>query len=105
MTAVALFFNTTHFFVIRDGFPVSEGHTLVIPKKHRADIFSLRANEWSDLPATIRRVKARLDKELKPDGYNIAINCGAAAGQTIFHLHIHVIPRYTRDTKKPRAVR
>ncbi|MEK7099260.1 MAG: HIT family protein [Patescibacteria group bacterium] len=97
------FLQTTHFFVILDNFPVNKGHTLIIPKAHSADVFSLRADEWSDFPHTLQKTKSFLDHKFHPDGYNIGINCGASAGQTIFHTHIHVIPRYAGDIDDPRG--
>jgi len=89
--------------VIRDGFPISPGHTLVIPKRHVASFFQLTANEREDLLKLADRAKAVLDSEFKPDGYNIGINDGAAAGQTVMHLHIHIIPRYIGDRTDPRG--
>lgn len=94
---------TEKFFIIYDAFPVSRGHALLIPKRHQADLFSLTAGEWRDLRVAIWRTKEYLDREFKPDGYNIGINCGEAAGQTIFHLHLHVIPRYRGDVGEPRG--
>jgi diadenosine tetraphosphate (Ap4A) HIT family hydrolase len=96
-------FDSEYFFVILDNFPVSKGHALVIPKRHQADIFSVTGGEWGDLSQMLQRTKTYLDNEYKPDGYNIGINCGEAAGQTIFHLHIHIIPRYKGDVEKPRG--
>ena len=89
--------------VIRDGFPISPGHTLVIPKRHIGSFFDLNADERQDLLALLDRAKAVLDAELRPDGYNIGINDGPAAGQTVPHLHIHLIPRYKADLPDPRG--
>lgn len=96
-------FTTSDYFVIFDGYPVNKGHVLIIPKEHRPDVFSLEMGEWETLLYTIKRTKEYLDREFHPDGYNIGINCGEAAGQTIPHLHIHVIPRYTGDVENPRG--
>ena len=75
---------------IRDGFPVSEGHTLIIPKRHVADYFDLTPNEIAAMQTMMKEIKCQLANELHPDGYNIGINVNAAAGQTVFHVHIAV---------------
>lgn len=89
--------------VIRDGFPVSDGHTLVIPKRHIGSFFELNEHERYDLFDLIDNAKKVLDTELIPDGFNIGINDGKAAGQTVSHLHIHLIPRYFGDLEDPRG--
>jgi len=89
--------------VIRDGFPVSPGHSLIIPKRHTVSFFDLSDDERTSLFRLLAEAKAALDAEFKPDGYNIGINDGVAAGQTIFHLHVHLIPRYRGDTSDPRG--
>lgn len=90
-------------FVIRDGFPVSPGHTLVIPKRHVASFFEVTEQEQSDLMALLRQAQAVLREELMPDAFNVGINDGPAAGQTVPHLHIHLIPRYQGDLLDPRG--
>ncbi|PRQ01230.1 DEAD/DEAH box helicase family protein [Enhygromyxa salina] len=90
-------------FAIRDGYPVSEGHTLVIPKRVVASWFQATEAERAAILQLVDRVKADLDRELQPDGYNIGINDGAAAGQTVAHLHVHVIPRWDGDVDDPRG--
>lgn len=77
-----------------DQFPVSPGHALLIPRRHVATWFDATAEERSELTAAIEAVRIAIEREHRPDGYNIGINLGEAAGQTIFHLHVHVIPRY-----------
>ena len=89
--------------VIRDGFPISPGHTLAIPRRHEGSFFDLTAEERAEMLALLDQAKAEPDIELKPDGYNIGINDGAAAGQTVPHLHIHLIPRYRCDQSDPRG--
>jgi len=89
--------------VIRDGYPVSPGHTLVIPKRHVGSFFQVTPDERSDLLALLDDAKAQMGLEFKPDGYNIGINDGPAAGQTVPHLHIHLIPRYDGDRADPRG--
>jgi superfamily II DNA or RNA helicase/diadenosine tetraphosphate (Ap4A) HIT family hydrolase len=88
---------------VRDGFPVSPGHTLVLPRRHVASFFAASAAEREGLLALVEEVKARLDAELHPDGYNVGWNDGEAAGQTVMHLHLHVIPRYRDDLDDPRG--
>lgn len=89
--------------VIRDGFPVSPGHTLVIPRRHVASYFETTAEERAAMLALLESSKAELDNEFRPDGYNIGINDGQAAGQTVMHLHMHLIPRYEGDLPDPRG--
>ena len=89
--------------VIRDGYPVSPGHTLLIPKRHTGSFFDLSDQERSDLLALLDRAKLVLDKEFQPQGYNIGINDGAAAGQTVPHLHVHLIPRFEGDLPDARG--
>lgn len=90
-------------FAIRDRYPVSRGHTLVIPRRLVATWFEATAAEQQAVFALVDEVKRRLDTELKPDGYNVGFNVGAAAGQTVFHLHVHVIPRFQGDMADPRG--
>jgi len=86
-----------------DGFPVSPGHTLVVPVRHVADLFELSQPELADLLALVVVTKERLVEAHHPDGFNIGVNVGAAAGQTVPHAHVHVIPRYTGDVQDPRG--
>jgi len=90
-------------FVIRDGFPISSGHTLVIPKRHVGSFFEISQQEQTALYDLLKKIKLDCDKELHPDAYNIGINDGVAAGQTVPHLHIHLIPRYQGDKEDPRG--
>ena len=89
--------------VIRDGYPVSPGHTLVIPKRHLGSWFEITQAEQQALLELLARAKAVLETEFKPDGYNIGINDGPTAGQTVPHLHMHLIPRYKGDQEDPRG--
>lgn len=93
--------SNEHAFAIRDQFPVSPGHALVITKRVTPDWFSATEVERAALMVLVDEVKARLDADHCPDGYNIALNAGAAAGQTVMHLHIHVIPRFKGDMDDP----
>ena len=89
--------------VIRDGYPVSPGHTLVIPKRHIGSWFEITQAEQQALLDLLAKAKAVLETELKPDSYNIGINDGPTAGQTVPHLHMHLIPRYKGDQEDPRG--
>jgi diadenosine tetraphosphate (Ap4A) HIT family hydrolase len=84
-----------------DKFPVSPGHMLIIPKRHYQSVFDATAAEFTAFREVIGLVKAVIEKVHKPDGYNLGINDGQAAGQSVFHLHIHVIPRYKGDVEHP----
>ncbi|MEN5231875.1 HIT family protein [Sphingobacterium faecium] len=95
--------QTEHFFLIRDGFPVSPGHTLIISKQLRKDYFELTHDEKMDLDNAILLAKTLIETESTPDGYNIGMNCGETAGQTVFHFHCHLIPRFAGDMKNPRG--
>lgn len=90
-------------FAIYDRFPVNEGHMLIIPRRHVEDFWSSTSEERRELGDLLEDCKKHLDKSFGPAGYNIGINCGEAAGQTIFHLHIHLIPRYIGDIENPRG--
>lgn len=89
--------------VIRDGYPISDGHTLVIPRRHIASFFDCSVEEHLALLGALRAAKVELDRLFSPSGYNIGINDGQAAGQTVGHLHIHLIPRYRGDQPDPRG--
>jgi diadenosine tetraphosphate (Ap4A) HIT family hydrolase len=95
--------ETESVFAILDGFPVSPGHTLIIPKRHVASFFETTNEERAELMSLLSSVHDDLDRQFRPAGYNIGINDGAPAGQTISHLHIHLIPRYPGDSDDPRG--
>lgn len=95
--------ETLHFFLIRDGFPVSPGHTLIISKVLRKDYFELTPDEKADLDNAITLAKSLIENEFTSDGYNIGMNCGEVAGQTVFHFHCHLIPRYAGDMENPQG--
>lgn len=92
-----------HAVIIRDGYPVSEGHTLIIPRRHIASFFDLSGPERTSMLKLLDQAKHQLDQVHSPAGYNIGINDGPAAGQTVAHLHIHLIPRYAGDQPDPRG--
>ena len=87
--------------LVRDGYPVSKGHSLVIPHRHTGSFFDLTEAERTDLLALLDQAKQELDALHPPDGYNIGINDGTAARQTVPHLHIHLIPRYQGNLPDP----
>lgn len=88
---------------ILDGYPVSDGHSLIIPKRHVRSIFEVQENELLSLFNLVTDVKNKLSDQFTPAGFNIGINDNEAAGQTINHLHIHLIPRYKGDQTDPRG--
>lgn len=88
---------------LRDAYPISPGHTLVIPRRHVASFFDLSPAERSDLLAMADQARADLEREFAPAAYNLGMNEGAAAGQTILHVHLHLIPRYVGDQPDPRG--
>jgi diadenosine tetraphosphate (Ap4A) HIT family hydrolase len=87
----------------RDTYAVSPGHTVVIPYRHVASFFDLTPEEVHACMDLITEERKLLDEEFKPDGYNIGVNIGPAAGQSIFHVHIHIIPRYKGDVENPQG--
>lgn len=86
-----------------DSYPVSAGHCLITPRRHVAEYFQATAAEKAAIWKLVDEVKAIIDREFSPDGYNIGVNVGEAAGQSIMHLHIHVIPRYAGDVENPQG--
>jgi diadenosine tetraphosphate (Ap4A) HIT family hydrolase len=95
--------SNVHAIAIYDGFPVSPGHCLIIPKRHIASFFEATREEQAALLDLLAEMQEALLKERNPDGFNIGINIGEAAGQTVMHLHIHLIPRYAGDLPDPRG--
>ena len=88
---------------IYDGFPVSPGHSLIIPKRHVGSFFDVSSNERMDMLVLLDAAKAKVELEHHPNGFNIGINDGPAAGQTVAHLHLHLIPRYNGDVPDARG--
>ena len=86
-----------------DQYPVNQGHVLITPKRHVETFFEASPEELSAINELIFNVKEIIDERYKPDGYNIGINVNSAGGQTIFHLHFHVIPRYSGDVVNPKG--
>ena len=96
-------FETTQWIAMYDKYPVSKGHVLLIPKEHRETFFDLSDSLLESLKFRINDVKSILDTKFNPSGYNIGVNCGKSAGQTVMHCHIHIIPRYDGDVEDPRG--
>lgn len=90
-------------FVIRDLFPVSPGHTLVVSRRHVADWFDLTVHEQCAILELANAARSLLVHERSPDGFNLGVNVCTAAGQTIAHAHLHLIPRYHGDVRAPRG--
>ncbi len=88
---------------IRDAFPISPGHTLIVTRRHVASLAEVTDAEARAIWALLGATRAELDRTSKPDGYNVGVNDGAAAGQTVQHLHVHLIPRYAGDRPDPRG--
>jgi len=91
-------------FAIWDGYPVSPGHVLIITRRHRADYFELDDGEREELHTMIAQARQHMEASgHRPQGYNIGMNCGRAAGQSVMHFHCHVIPRYEGDMDEPKG--
>ena len=96
-------FETNYFFVIKDKYPVTEGHLLIISKRKAVDYFALNDKEQSELTTAIRISKQFLQNTYGDTDYNIGMNCGEYAGQTVFHFHCHILPRRKGDVDDPRG--
>lgn len=88
---------------IYDGYPVSQGHSLIIPKRHVGSFFDISQEERLAMLALLDKAKSAVEAAYQPDGFNIGINDGPAAGQTVPHLHLHLIPRYIGDVEDSRG--
>jgi diadenosine tetraphosphate (Ap4A) HIT family hydrolase len=95
--------SSRHAIALRDHYPISTGHTLIISRTHGASLSDLRATVREDAWRLVDEVRRALREELSPDGFNIGVNEGAVAGQTVPHAHIHVIPRFFGDVPDPRG--
>lgn len=98
-----LVLENEHGYAIRDLYPISAGHTLIVLKRHEGSFFKAGPVERTALLCLLDEAKIALDSEFRPAGFNVGINDGIPAGQTIPHLHIHLIPRYVGDTVDPRG--
>ncbi|KAF5050545.1 AP-4-A phosphorylase [anaerobic digester metagenome] len=95
--------QNSHSYVRYDGFPVSPGHALIIPHRHVSSLFDLTDEECESVWKLLQSAKKLIETKYRPDGFNVGVNIGQAAGQTIEHLHIHLIPRYRGDMSDPRG--
>ena len=86
-----------------DGYPVAEGHSLVIPRRHVQSLFELPADEQARVWSMVTRLRTMLIERYRPGGFNIGINDGRASGQTVAHAHVHIIPRRAGDVSEPRG--
>ena len=93
----------THCYVIEDEFPVSKGHLLIIPNKHTENWFTASFDVKEDIIKALDEMKIKLDEQYHPDGYNVGMNCGTTARQSVYHLHVHLIPRYQGDVENPKG--
>jgi len=90
-------------FAVYDLYPVNKGHILIITKRHAEDYFQASAKEKAAIFSLLEDCRGFLEKKYSPDGFNIGLNCGRAAGQTIMHLHLHLMPRYKGDIDNPKG--
>lgn len=88
-------------FALHDRYPVTEGHLLILPRRHYADFFDSSTEELEAIRDLLWQGRHLLEQRYHPDGYNIGVNCGLTSGQTILHLHVHLIPRYQGDVEDP----
>jgi len=98
-----LIFESETVYAIYDKYPVNAGHALIIPKKHCPDYFQLTIEEQMACMLMLNKVREEVNNQFNPDGFNIGINVGEKAGQTVNHVHIHLIPRYSGDVEDPRG--
>ena len=86
-----------------DGYPVSHGHASIVPKRHVSSYFDLTDHEREAMNIMLQYFKRVVDERFHPDGYNIGINVGQAAGKSVYHCHMHLIPRYAGDVENPKG--
>jgi len=96
-----IIYDSNDVYAIFDEFAVSRGHVLIIPKVHQKNWFDLSLSIQTSMIKALSVVKEQIDQDYRPDGYNIGINCGKFAGQTVMHVHLHLIPRYNGDVPDP----
>jgi diadenosine tetraphosphate (Ap4A) HIT family hydrolase len=93
--------QNAHALAFFDSYPVSRGHALIVPRRHAISIFELAEEEYAACFSLVFPLKEVLVARFAPDGFNVGANCGEAAGQSVWHAHIHVIPRYKGDVPNP----
>ena len=96
--------ENAHFFAIKDRAPVTKGHSLIISKRHFQTFFEVSPEEILYLREIVLMLKETLDAQFHPSGFNLGMNCGRHAGQTVFHFHLHIIPRYTDSGKEDEQI-
>lgn len=101
--AVEFLAKFKHCYAIKDRFPVSNGHVLIIPNEHTENWFTVKDEVRLDMIKALHFIKDQLDRDYNPQGYNIGANCGEVAGQSVMHLHLHLIPRYQGDMEDPKG--
>jgi len=103
-TRQKIIFTSNFFFVVRDSYPVTRLHTLIIPHRHVSNFFDLNENELSDLNKILKEQrKSLLDLDKEITAFNVGVNAGEDAGQSIMHCHIHLIPRRKGDVENPKG--
>lgn len=103
LDASRIVFADEYVLALDDAYPVSPGHALAVPRRHVVSWFDLSDVERQSLMVMLDLLKQRIEQSAKPDGYNIGINDGPAAGQTVHHVHMHLIPRFDGDVPDPRG--
>jgi diadenosine tetraphosphate (Ap4A) HIT family hydrolase len=93
--------ENSYAFAIYDSNPVNPGHLLVIPRRHYGDFFDSTGEELEAIRALLWEGRQLLERKYSPNGYNVGVNCGVSSGQTIMHVHVHLIPRYAGDVEDP----
>lgn len=98
-----VFYETDLVVGLWDAYPVNPGHALLVPRRHVPDWFEASEDERRELMEGVQAARAAILEKHQPQGFNLGINMGEAAGQTVFHLHVHLIPRYSGDVDDPRG--
>ena len=98
-----IWFQDEAILAFHDGYPISQGHTLLIPRRHVVSLFDLPTQELAHVWSQVHKVRALLKEQFQPDAFNIGLNDGEAAGQTVMHAHIHIVPRYRGDVPDARG--
>ena len=95
--------ESKHSIAFLDQYPLNEGHSLIIPRKHEPSLFNLTTEERQDIWKLVDKVHELISRQLNPDGFNIGVNVSESAGQTVGHAHIHLIPRFKGDVPDPKG--
>lgn len=94
-----------HNVLIRHPDPVLQGSGMIVPKQHKETVFDLTEEEWLDTLVLLKQTKQKLDDELSPDGFNVGWNCYPVGGQTVEHVHLHIIPRFRDEPLAGKGIR